>query len=154
MSQLHRFLVLFLSLLQAITALFAVRGGITPIREENAAMTLLNREQTTLAATAEYAYRVKNAAQGTYTDAARSAYRMVNAEAALTHRLTGASKTAAHRDPDRRRVDALWNCLRPRLRRLRRAAGFRRRLRVFLYRSHGRAGAHLPRFTGELRPPS
>ncbi len=43
-------------------------------------MTLMHREETSLADSAEYAYRVKNVAQGVYTDPARSAYRMTNAE--------------------------------------------------------------------------
>ena len=101
MSQLHRLIVLLLSFIQLIAGLFgSARGSVAPVREENAAMTLMHREETSLAGSAEYAYRVKNAAQGTYTDPARSAYRMSNADMALTHRLTGASKTASLTTPD------------------------------------------------------
>ena len=102
MSSLHRFLVLFLSVIQLFTALFssAVHGSVTPVGEEKETMTLIRRDETALADTIEYAYRVKNAAQGTYTDSARSAYRMGNACMALTHRLTGTAKTAALVSPD------------------------------------------------------
>ena len=57
MSQLHRVIVLFLSFIQLIASLFgSARGLVSPVREENAAMTLMHREETSLADTAEYAF--------------------------------------------------------------------------------------------------
>lgn len=102
MTILHRLYILFLSVLQFFSMIF------TPVvlnrrpwaGQEAAPMALVNREETALADTIEYAYAVRNAAQGIFTDFARSAYRMSNRSAVLTHRLTGRLKTATLAAPD------------------------------------------------------
>lgn len=102
MSILHRLYILFLSVIQFFAVIFTPavpNRGWWPGKEA-APMTLANREETALADTIEYAYAVKNAAQGIYTDSVRSAYRMSNQNAVLTHRLTGKVKTATLASPD------------------------------------------------------
>ncbi len=101
MTFLHRVLIVFMSFIQFLAAMFHWSAG-TPVDtmvKGNAPMTLLDREATDMADTVEYAWRVKNAAQAVYTDSARSAYRMSNAHMTLTHRLTGRVKTATLASP-------------------------------------------------------
>ncbi len=99
MSAFFRFIAMLLSLLNALSVSLRLKKiEVKQNETEISDVKLVNSTESPMCKTAEYACNVGNSVQAVFTTTARKAYRMSNGQMILTHKLTGAEKTAGITD--------------------------------------------------------
>ncbi len=94
-------IALIISMINSVLVSLNVKPvKVVPQIPETKTVELVNKTDSPMGDTAEYAYNVKNSVQGLYSTTARKEYRMFNSQAVLSHKLKGVEKTADLTDRD------------------------------------------------------